>query len=161
MALSDLQKGRIVEQLVGATLVLQSDGILRVSVPLVDDEGVDLVVGNRINDRTLVLQIKSRFVFAYKNRFRVNVRRATCKPERNKFLLMVFFDKVSATLGETCWLIPATDFCGLLSKQNPKDEKYLFITRFTAPRDMWVKYRLPLKYLAQTLGTELQVTQPA
>jgi len=61
MALSESQKGRIIEQLVGATLMLQSDGTLRVSLPLVDDEGVDLVVGNRVNDKTLLLQIKSRF----------------------------------------------------------------------------------------------------
>ena len=93
MGLSDLQKGRIVEQLVGATLVLQSDGTLRVSVPLVDDEGVDLVVGNRLNDRTLILQIKSRFVLNYKGHFRANVRRATCRPDPNKFLLFVFLKK--------------------------------------------------------------------
>ena len=46
MALSESQKGRIIEQLVGATLMLQSDGTLRVSIPLVDDEGVDLIVGS-------------------------------------------------------------------------------------------------------------------
>jgi len=61
MPLSDSQKGRVIELLVGATLILQSDGALRVSVPLVDDEGVDLVVSNRRNDKTVLLQIKSRF----------------------------------------------------------------------------------------------------
>ncbi len=68
MALSDAQKGRIMEQLVAATLMLQSEGTLRVSVPLVDDEGVDLVVGNRLNDKTLLLQIKSRFVLTRKGK---------------------------------------------------------------------------------------------
>jgi hypothetical protein len=43
MPISDSQKGRVIEQLVGATLILQSDGALRVSLPLVDDEGVDLI----------------------------------------------------------------------------------------------------------------------
>jgi hypothetical protein len=83
MGLSDLQKGRIIEQLVGATLMLQSEGTLRVSVPLVDDEGVDLVVGNRLNDKSLILQIKSRFVLN-QGRFKANVRRATCRPDRNR-----------------------------------------------------------------------------
>ena len=157
MGLSDLQKGRIIEQLVGATLTLQSEGTLRVSVPLVDDEGVDLVVGNRLNDKTLLLQIKSRFVLAYKGRYRANVRRATCKPDPNKFLLFVFYEKASAALGESCWLIRATDFCRLLSKQARKDNKYLFISTFTSPRDMWKPYRLSVKDLAKKIEKELQV----
>lgn len=49
--LSASQKGKIVEQLVGATCVLQSEGRLRISVPLVDDEGVDLIVSDRDTDR--------------------------------------------------------------------------------------------------------------
>ena len=157
MALSDAQKGRIMEQLVAATLMLQSEGTLRVSVPLVDDEGVDLVVGNRLNDKTLLLQIKSRFVLTRKGRYRPNVRRATCKPDSNKFLLFVFYEKASANLGESCWLIRATDFCRLLSKQATRQPKYLFMSSFTSRNDMWMPYRLSVKDLAKELGRELKV----
>ena len=157
MALSDSQKGRIIEQLVGATLMLQSEGTLRVSVPLVDDEGVDLVVGNRLNDKTLLLQIKSRFVLTPKGRYRANVRRATCKPDPNKFLLFVFYDEASKTLGERGWLIRATDFCRLLSKQTTRQPKYLFMSSFNSRNDMWMPYQLSVKDLAKELGKELKV----
>lgn len=156
MGLSDNQKGRIIEQLVAATLMLQSDGTLRVSVPIVDDEGVDLVVGNRLNDKTLILQIKSRFNLN-KGRFKANVRRATCKPDANRFLLFVLFEKASATLGESCWLVPAYEFCSRLSKQNRKDKKYLFISSFTSPRDMWKPFRLGIKDLAKNIEKELEM----
>jgi hypothetical protein len=115
MALSDNQKGRIIEQLIGAALMLQSDGNLRVSIPLVDDEGVDLVVGNRLNDKTLILQIKSRFNLNT-GRFHAHVRRNTCRADPNRFLLFVFFEREFARLGETCWLVRADTFCQLLRK---------------------------------------------
>ncbi len=72
--MSAAQKGRIMEQLVGATLTFQSNGALRVSVPLIDDESVHLVIGNRHNDKTLLLQIKSRFKLSGRGRYRTNVR---------------------------------------------------------------------------------------
>jgi hypothetical protein len=160
MGLSDVQKGRIIEQLVAATLALQSEGRLRVSVPLVDDEGVDLVVGNRANDKTFLLQVKSRYVLAWKHRYRANVRRATCKPDVNKYLLFVYFDKSAGVLWDTCWLVRADEFCSLLKKQNRKDKKYLFIISFDSPRDMWRAYRLPLKDLAKKIEEDMRNSPP-
>lgn len=158
MPLSDKQKGRIIEQLVAATLMLQSDGNLRVSVPIVDDEGVDLVVGNRLNDKTLILQIKSRFNLN-KGRFHSHVRRNVCKPDPNRFFLFVFFEKELAILGETCWVVRADTFCQLLKKQKRKDNTYVFISSFTSPRDMWKQHRLLLKDLAKAIEAQLQVTR--
>lgn len=157
MPLSDSQKGRIIEQLVAATLMLQSDGNLRVSVPIVDDEGVDLVVGNRLNDKTLILQIKSRFNLN-KGRFHSHVRRNVCKADANRFFIFVFFEKDDATLGETCWLVRADHFCRLLKNQTRKDSRYVFISSFTSPGDMWKPYRLLLKDLARTIEAHLQVS---
>jgi hypothetical protein len=156
MALSESQKGRIVEQLVGTTLLLQSDGALRVSLPLVDDEGVDLIVGNRRNDKSLLLQIKSRFSLTGRKRYRTDVRRATCAPNRNKFLLFVYYDKATAGLDETCWLVPSPAFCRLLGKQRPTRPVYVFDSTFTAKADMWVPHRLPLTELAAAVLKRLK-----
>src|SRR6266478_5775259 len=118
MPISESQKGRIIEQLVGTTLMLQSDGALRVSLPLVDDEGVDLVVNNRLNDKSLLLQIKGRFSLSARGHYRANVRRATCAPNPHKRLLFVYYDKATAALGDACWLVSAPEFCRLLAKQK-------------------------------------------
>lgn len=155
MALSESQKGRIVELLVGATLMLQSDGALRVSAPLVDDEGVDLVLGNRLNDKTVLLQIKSRFSLTGREQYRADVRRATCSPNPNKLLLFVYYDRDRAGLGETCWLVPASRFCALLGGQRETRPVYVFATKFNAPTDMWAPFRLPTKQLAAAILKQL------
>lgn len=151
MAISESQKGRVIEQLVGTTLILQSDGDLRVSVPLVDDEGVDLVAGSRLNHNTILLQIKGRFSLSGRGHYRANVRRATCAPDSNKFLLFVFYDKATAALGETCWLVRAPEFCRLLVKQKVTRPVYVFDSTFTAKTDMWTPFRLSLKDVAAAI----------
>jgi hypothetical protein len=151
MPISESQKGRAVEQLVGATLLLQSDGALRVSIPLVDDEGVDLIVGNRSNDRSLLLQIKSRFSLTGRGHYRTNVKRATCSPNPNKHLLFVYYDKTSASLGDHCWLIAAPRFCELLGRQRKDRPVYVFDSSFSAKDDMWVPSRLTLKGLSDRI----------
>jgi hypothetical protein len=155
MPLSESQKGRIVEQLVGATLMLQSDGRLRVSLPLVDDEGIDLLVTNRLNDKTLFLQIKSRFVLE-QGRYRSNVRRATCPPNPSKFLLFVYYEKISAAIGETCWLIRASDFCQLLSNQRETRPDYIFNSSFNSKNDMWTPFRFSVRKLATEIEMALK-----
>ena len=151
MPLSESQKGRIVEQLVGATLILQSDGRLRASLPFVDDEGVDLVIGNRANDKTMLLQIKSRLSLSGRGHYRADVRRATCNPNPNKFLLFVYYDASAAALGETCWLVRSIEFCALLGQQKVTRPVYVFDSTFSGKNDMWVPFRLPLKETANEI----------
>jgi hypothetical protein len=151
MAFSGPQKGRIIEQLVGTTLMLQSDGALRVSLPLVDDEGIDLVISNRINDKTLLLQVKGRFSLSGRGHYRANVRRATCAPNPNKFLLFVYYDKAAAALSNSCWLVRASEFCQLLKKQKATRPVYVFDSTFMAKTDTWASFRLPLKDVAAAI----------
>lgn len=151
MPMSESQKGRAVEQLIGATLMLQSEGALRVSLPLVDDEGVDLVVGNRENDKSLLLQIKSRFGLTARNHYRANVRRATCWANPSRYLLFAYYDSDKASLGDFCWLVPASDFCRLCENQRSARPTYVFASSFTARADMWAPFRLATKDLAETV----------
>jgi hypothetical protein len=149
--LSESQKGRVIEPLVGATLILQSNGALRASLPFVDDEGVDLVLGNRSNDKTLLLQIKGRYSLSGRGHYRANVRRATCAPNPNKYLLFVYYDTKIAALGETCWFIRSSEFCSLLSKQKETRSVYIFDSTFKGKGDMWVPFRIPWKDAATSI----------
>jgi hypothetical protein len=151
MPLSESQKGRVIEQIVGATLLLQSDGELRVLQPLVDDEGVDLVIGNRANDKTLLLQIKSRFSLNGRGQYRADVRRATFSPNPNKHVLFIYYDKATGALGDTCWLVCSVPFCKHLKNQRVTRPNYVFVTKFKASADMWVPYRMPIKNLADAI----------
>jgi hypothetical protein len=157
-ALSESQKGRAVEQLVAALLILQSKGALRVAVPCVDDEGVDLVVGHRTTGRTLLLQIKSRFTLSGRGHYRADVRRATCSPDPNKLLLFVYYDEQRAGLGETCWLINSQEFCTRLTRQKPGRKVYVFASTFRSRADMWAPFRLSVAEVAARIADVLDVS---
>ncbi len=150
MPLSASQKGRVVEQLVAAACLLQSDGKLRVSIPIVDDEGVDLVVSHGQTDRTLLLQVKSRFSL-HRGNYRTQVRRVVLHPNPNRLLLFVFYDTARAALGDTMWLVPSLAFAKLLAGQKQDRDTYAFQSRFTSAGDMWKSYRIPVQQLASEL----------
>ncbi|MBI3320010.1 MAG: hypothetical protein HYZ89_05435 [Candidatus Omnitrophica bacterium] len=138
------------EQLVASACLLQSDGKLRVSTPLVDDEGVDLVVSHRETDNTLFLQVKSRFNLNRGN-YRTQVRRAALRAGAKRFLLFVYYDAAQAVMGETMWLVPSLTFEKLLSGQKRSSRIYVFQSRFTSQHDMWKPYRISRQALASSL----------
>jgi len=141
MALSESQKGKVVEMLVAAHLILGSDGALNVSTPMVDDEGVDLVLSLAGEAKHLLLQVKSRFSLTGKGAYRAQVRRASFRPKKDLYLLFVYFDKEKGELGDTMWLIPTVDFKEKTKNQNIEKKYVVFQTRFNS-KDMWESYRL-------------------
>ena len=156
MALSASQKGQIIEQLVAATCLLQSEGMLRVSRPLVDDEGVDLVITHRTTDRSVLLQIKSRFTLSKKGSYRANVRRVALRASNNRCLLFVYYDAKKAALGERLWFIPTMDFARLLKGQREARPRYVFQSKFDSLGDMWRPYQIHLKDVGKTMLCHLE-----
>lgn len=148
MALSATQKGRIVEQLVGANLLLASEGTLRVSLPLVDDEGVDLIVGDKESDTPILLQIKSRFSLTKRHHYRAQVRKATFRASDRRFILFVYYDREKRELGDAMWLVPSRLLARKLSGQKETRETYIFDSHFNSKGDMWAELRFSKKELA-------------
>ena len=159
MPLTDSQKGKIAEHLVGAACLLQSDGAFLASVPLVDDEGVDLILTHKKTNQTLLLQVKSRFTLSKRGNYRTQVRKAVLLPSPSKFLLFVFYDKVRAALGERMWLVPSLDFERLLQGQRAERPNFVFQSRFTSKADMWKPYQIGVQDLAAALLGHLTETR--
>jgi hypothetical protein len=155
MALSDSEKGKMAEMLVAVAAVVQSDGLLRISLPLVDDDGVDLHATHKITRKTLLLQIKSAFTLNGRGEFRADVRKETLGFDQNKLLVFVFFDTSNARLSNTLWVVPVPDFRQKLRRQKESRTKFCFASKFTAPRDMWKPYRIPLNNLGSKLVSYL------
>ena len=78
-----------------------------------------------------------------RRQYRANVQRATCAPNPNKLLLFVYYDKAVAALGDTCWLVPASEFCKLLRNQKATRPHYVFASTITRRADMWRSFRRP------------------
>ncbi|KPL02578.1 MAG: hypothetical protein AMJ90_05455 [candidate division Zixibacteria bacterium SM23_73_2] len=149
MTLGSTQKGKIVESLIAASCILGSDGKLSVSIPLVDDEGVDIIFTPKGGGRSIFVQVKSRFTLTKKGNYRSQIRKKNFSPRQDLYIIFVYYDSEKSQLGETLWFVPSHDFEKNLKGQSKKRKNYIFQSRFTSQQDMWVSYKLKLRNLPQ------------
>ena len=135
------QKGKAVEILLAATCIIGSDGELSVSVPIVDDEGVDLIFTPKGGGRSISVQIKSRFTLTGKGHYRSHIRKKTLAPREDYYIIFAYYDQEKARLGETLWFIPTIDFVEKLKGQRKDRSNFIFQSSFDSPSDMWKPYR--------------------
>lgn len=147
MVLGSTQKGKVVESLIAATCILGSDGELSVSIPLVDDEGVDMIFTPKGGGRTIFVQVKSRFTLTKKGNYRTQIRKRNFSPREDLYIIFVYYDSEKAQLGETLWFVPSVAFKKNIKGQSKERKVYIFQSRFTAQRDMWKPYQLKIRDL--------------
>lgn len=104
------QLGTAAESMVACQLMLASGGRLSSYVPLVDDDGIDVMVHDKLTHQSIGLQIKS---WTYLNEARpqtvqFDVGRNTWRDDPQLFLLCVAIDGCKAQL-EAAWLIASGD----------------------------------------------------
>ena len=149
MVLGSTQKGKVVESLIAANCILGSDGKLSVCVPLVDDEGVDMVLTPKGGGQSIFVQVKSRFTLTGKGYYRTQIKKKNFLPRENLYIIFAYYDSEKAQLGETLWLVPSVDFDKNLKGQLKK-QYYIFQSGFTS-QDMWEPFRLKLSDLPQRI----------
>ena len=152
MALTPSQKGRLAETLVGAYCVLGSNGVLNVSTPFVDDEGIDLIFNLKGGSRNLALQVKSRFTLTpSRGQFRTQVGKKTLVPRDELYLLFVSIDEKNCAIGDNLWFVLSTSFVCEVRRQRKTRPDYVFDSNFGAENDMWRKYRISKAELPQAI----------
>ncbi len=146
------RKGKAVEHLVAASVILGSGDVLNVSTSFVDDEGVDLIFHRRGRPETLAVQVKSR---SWRSKglsggvFATDVRRETFAPRDDLYLLYVAVDEENADYGPV-WLVPSK----VLARQVRPNSygRFRFVASAKeASNDRWRRYRLEKKDLPQRL----------
>ena len=103
--LTSTQKGAVTEHLVASVLTLASDGRLSPFMPMSDDDGVDLLVLDKVTNAVLAIQVKSAIANASRKTVQFDVRKATLGVHANRYLLAVLFDPDSVAIALS-WLIP-------------------------------------------------------
>ncbi|MEN0654001.1 MULTISPECIES: hypothetical protein [Hyphobacterium] len=104
------QLGTAAEIMVACQLMLASGGRLSSYVPLVDDDGIDVMVHDKLTHQSLGLQIKS-WTFLSEARpqtVQYDVGRTTWRDDARLFLLCVAIDGHTAQL-EVAWLIASRE----------------------------------------------------
>ena len=135
-------------------LMIVSDGELVPYRPIVDDSGVDLVVGAKGTFQTIFLQIKSQFVTnsRYKHRLDFQIRKETFAPSSQMQALLVYFDQSRGEI-DTMWLVPSTE---LISGAVERDDQYrLSASRSDESSDKWSRFKVTQAKLVEVLRTRL------
>jgi hypothetical protein len=152
------RKGRAIESLVAASCILATGGELNALTALVDDEGVDITFKRRDGNRTLDVQVKSRFydgskALRKKGRFIADIRKATFRPRKDLFILYVAVDSIDVDMGPV-WLVPSK----VLEKQGikihpKKTGKQLRFDASVKPtsKDKWTPYRMSKAQFPQAI----------
>jgi hypothetical protein len=150
MNLSTVQKGNIIESQIANILILQSDGNISPSIPIVDDNGIDLILNLKNSFKTLFLQVKSRFITnkRYKNRLDFQVDKNKFNVSNNYYVLCVYFDQDESKI-DTIWLIPSEN----VSLDSVKLEKFYRIVanRNENSNDKWSEFKVSQKELIQKI----------
>lgn len=155
LTLSSTQLGKIGETIVGAQLMLISSGRLTPFLPLADDDGVDLVVRDKVTGATVPLQIKCRVAkegdtLGYTQ---FDVRAATFRRDAGTFLLAILMNLRNGEV-ERAWLIPSAELPEIASQKADK----LTITPNPSPssQDRYTPYRCQsLQEVVERLATWL------
>ena len=103
------QIGAIGEAVVAFGLILASDGRLAPFKPVADDDGIDLLVFDKLTKRALPVQVKCRTGVDDDDAGTVqfDVRLKTFAPDGNGLVLAVLLDGLAVRTG---WLLPVLDF---------------------------------------------------
>ena len=158
--LSPKQKGEIIENRVAEIITLSSKGQLSSFMPIVDDDGLDLVVCPKGEFKPLFIQIKSRFNLQKNKSYIHNVGLQTFKANKHFYLLFVLFDLQNIEI-VALWLVPSLAF-----KENAVEIKegetfkgfYRFTASPTSNKDKWSKYRIDKTEIAAELTKIIKAT---
>lgn len=103
--LTSTQIGAIGESVTASGLILASGGRLAPFTPMADDDGIDLLIYDKLTRQALPLQIKSRTRVDDLERQTVqfDVRKTTLNPQGGSHLLALLMDGAAL---KRAWLVP-------------------------------------------------------
>ncbi len=120
-ALTSSQIGKIGETLVASQLMLASGGRLSPFLPLADDDGVDLILLDKVTAAALTIQVKSRTGVDDEKAQTVefNVRLATFASRADAYVLGLLLDEAGQGI-RSAWLVPNTELEHVSNRKRDK-----------------------------------------
>ena len=160
-SMTQTQIGTIGEVTVAAQLMLASDGRFSPFLPFADDDGIDLIVYDKVTGISLPMQVKARTSakLGKSDTIVFDIRRKTFSEHEHSFLLAILLDMAGGQI-RRAWLIPMAE---LSDVARVKPEK-LSITPSAkeGSRDRYTPYRCTdMTAVAQRLASYLDARQAA
>jgi len=101
--LSSTAKGNIMEDRIKEIILLRGQGMLNVYKPVIDNEGIDLIVLKNGQFHSLYLQVKSRYT-AYKDQKLILTLSRTFKPHHSYYVVGVSFNQETMEIDDKIFL---------------------------------------------------------
>lgn len=145
MNLTSTQVGALAENVVANELMARSDGRLSPFNPIADDDGIDVLIYDKITGKAAPLQIKARTGAIRKrgtndrgNIVHFGLRKATLNLDRISFLLCVLLDENLRTV-ERAWLLPISVIPGGAADRG---EKFVIrASKYLSTQDKYKPYQ--------------------
>lgn len=145
MTLTSTQIGTLAENLVTNELMIESSGRLSPFQPIADDDGIDVLIYDKVTGKALPIQIKARTNTINKagkkersNTVHFEVRKATLREDRRALLLCVLLDG-SLRRTERAWLMTLTELPSIASSHN--DKYVIRANRQTSSKDKYQQFQ--------------------
>lgn len=126
--LSSQAKGNIGEDRVKEVILLNSQGLLNVYKPVIDDRGIDLIVLKEGVFHSIYLQVKSRFNVSKNNQLILTISKNTFKPHHAYYLVGISYDPDKAEIGEQILFMPSKKVIELATTVQNKGKEFYRIT---------------------------------
>lgn len=143
--LSSTQIGAIAENLVANELMIESRGRLSPFQPIADDDGLDVLIYDKVTGRAVPIQIKARTKTLKKsgsaergNNVHFEVKKSTHRDDRHALLLCVLLSPDLRST-ERAWLMPLHELAQICTE---KESKYrIRASKLLTSNDKYKKYR--------------------
>lgn len=139
MDLSASQKGLLLENYISNSIMLQGKGNIVVSKPIIDEDGVDLILYRKDDLKTILCQVKSRFT-VNKNNCQFHIRKNTFRTDDHFIFLCIYFSEKTNRI-KYLWCVPSKYV--LENRDNENNDKLTIAPSVLEnSSDKWSKYRI-------------------
>jgi len=149
--LSSGAKGNIVEDRIKELILLYGQGLLNVYKPVIDNEGIDLIVLKNGMFHPIFLQVKSRFNVHKRGNLNINISTKTFNSHHSFYILAASFNPENMEIDDNLLLVPSHDL--ERAGTSPQDGSKLRITSSLkdGTKNKWAKFMIRKQELADKL----------
>ncbi|MDH6304560.1 hypothetical protein M2459_001295 [Parabacteroides sp. PF5-5] len=148
--ISNYVKGNIAEDRVKEYILLRGQGLLSVFKPVIDDNGIDLIVMHKGVFHPVYLQIKSRSINREGNETYLTISANTFHAHESLYIIGLIFNKKTLDIEDKLLVIPSWEVNN--KAPQPINAKYKLNISFEDNKDnYWSQYLVHKSKLAENL----------
>jgi hypothetical protein len=153
---STKQKGDIAEARIAELITLYGDTTLSCYKPISDDDGIDLIVKEKGNLKTMYIQTKSRFGDKPDEIFTATTKAKGMVDNYSMAIVFCYFDTEEGDLWDYLWFVSAPDFIKYANKLKGGNILGFVAGRKKKESNKWDSYLIDKRDLANQVISQMK-----